>query len=61
MLKTGTVSDLQPGDMLLSEKAPVDDKFDYIYEIGLTGFKMHAIGDSNPTGGTGTWQQPDSK
>lgn len=54
MLKAGNVSDLQPGDMLLSEKAPVDDKFDYLYEIGLTGFKSHLVGDSD-THATGTW------
>jgi hypothetical protein len=61
MLKTGNVSDLQPNDRVLAEKAPVDDKYDYLYEIGLTGYTMHAIGDSNPTDGTGSWQQPNSK
>ena len=54
MLKTGTVSDLQANEMVLTEKAPVDDKFDYIYEIGLTALRCMAIGDRrvNPTGGT---------
>jgi hypothetical protein len=61
MLKTGNVSDLQPNEMVLSEKAPVDDKYDNIFEIGLTSFKMPPISDSNPTNGTGTRQQPDGK
>jgi RNA polymerase sigma factor (sigma-70 family) len=63
MLKTGNVGDLQPNEMVLAEKAPVDDKYDYIYEIGLTGYKTHLVGDSD-THATGTWdpwQQPDSK
>ena len=57
MLKTGNVSDLQPGDMLLAENAPVDDKYDYIYEIGLTGYKSHSVQDNNAYS-TSTWAPP---
>jgi hypothetical protein len=63
MLTTGNVSDLQPGDMLLSEKAPVDDKYDYFFEIGLTGYKTHLVGttDIHAEATWSPWQPPDPK
>ncbi len=66
MLKTGNVSDLQTNDMVLAEKAPVDSKYDYIYEIGLTGAKSHPVSDSIRYGANSTetwapWQPPDTK
>ena len=57
MLRTGNVSDLQPGAMLLSEKTPVDDKYDFLFEIGLTGYKSYAVSD-NVTHTTSTWAPP---
>jgi RNA polymerase sigma factor (sigma-70 family) len=64
MLKTGNVSDLQSNEMVLAEKAPVDDKYDYICEIGLTSTRSHAVGDTSGIHGSITWppwQPPDSK
>ncbi len=64
MLKTGNVSDLQPNDMLLTEKAPVDDQYDVIFEIGLAGSKWHGIGQRTGPTGSSTWplwQPSDSK
>jgi gas vesicle protein len=64
MLKTGNVSDLQPNDMLVAEKAPVDDKYDVMIEIGLAGNKSHGIAERRGETGTGTWapwRPPDGK
>jgi RNA polymerase sigma factor (sigma-70 family) len=64
MLKTGNVSDLQPDDMLLAEKAPADDKYDVVFEIGLAGSKSHGIGERSGQTGTASWappQLPDAK
>jgi myosin heavy subunit len=64
MLKTGNVSDLQPSDMLVAEKAPVDDKYDVLFEIGLAGAKSHGIGERSGESGMSTWapwQPPDNK
>jgi RNA polymerase sigma factor (sigma-70 family) len=44
MLKTGNVSDLQPGEMVVGEKAPVDDQYDTLWQIGLTNFLWQGTG-----------------
>ena len=46
MLKTGNVGALQSNDMVLAEISPVDDQYDYIYEIGLTGAKSYPASNS---------------
>jgi len=63
MVKTGNVSDLQTNDMVLAEKAPVDDKYDFLYEIGLTGYKSRSVQEAAPfaTGTWGPWRPPDLK
>jgi len=54
IMQTGTVSDLQPNQAILAEKAPVDDQFDTLFQIGLTNFIMQGTG-GNRAHGTGSW------
>jgi RNA polymerase sigma factor (sigma-70 family) len=44
MLKAGNVSDLQPGELVVAEKAPVDDQYDTLWQIGLTNFQWQGTG-----------------
>jgi RNA polymerase sigma factor (sigma-70 family) len=55
MLNTGNVNDLQPGDMVVAEKAPVDDQYDTLWQIGLTNFQWHGTGKDNRAFGKGSW------
>lgn len=55
MLKTGNVNDLQPGELVIGEKAPVDDQYDTLWQIGLTNFVWRGTGNDNRSFGKGGW------
>lgn len=55
MLRSGNVSGLQPNDMLVGEKAPVDPDYDVLYQIGLTSSKSQGVGTRSGQHGTMTW------
>ena len=44
MLKTGNANDLPPGALVIGEKAPVDDQYDTLWQIGLTNFVWQGTG-----------------
>ena len=49
MLKTGNVSDMRLAEMVIAEKAPVDDQYDSLFRIGLNGFGSQGGGKNNRT------------
>lgn len=51
--KTGNVSDLQPGDKMIAEKAPVDDQHDTLFQIGLRTWSWQGIGANKDNNGSG--------
>ena len=55
MFKTGNVSDLQPNEMVIAEKAPVDDQYDTVFQIGLNGCKFQGVGKTAVVNGMSTW------
>jgi len=44
MIRTGTVGDLQPDEMIVAERAAVDDEYDELYYIGLYGRRSQGVG-----------------
>jgi len=44
MIRTGTVGDLQPDEMIVAEKAAVDDEYDELFQIGLLGRRSQGVG-----------------
>jgi RNA polymerase sigma factor (sigma-70 family) len=44
MLKTGNVNDLTAGALVIGEKAPVDDQYDTLWQIGMTNFVWQGTG-----------------
>ncbi|HEV2695390.1 MAG TPA: sigma-70 family RNA polymerase sigma factor, partial [Verrucomicrobiae bacterium] len=46
MLQTGSTNDLGPNQYIISEKSPVDDKFDSLIEIGLHNFFTYGTGQN---------------
>jgi RNA polymerase sigma factor (sigma-70 family) len=61
VLKTGNVSDLQPNDMVLAEKAPVDDQYDNLFQIGLNSRNSQGTGKNSGNTGMGTWSSGTSQ
>ncbi len=55
MTKTGTVDGLQPNDMVIAERSPVNNGRDTLFEIGLNGYQYQGIGSSAGEHGAGTW------
>jgi hypothetical protein len=55
MTKTGNVSGLQPDEMVITEKAPVDDQYDILYQIGVNGGREQGIGARSGQSGAMTW------
>lgn len=48
MIGSGNVGDLQPGQMLVSEKGAVDNEYDYIFQIGLNRRIAWGVGQNAP-------------
>jgi RNA polymerase sigma factor (sigma-70 family) len=55
MIKTGKMADLQPGEMVVGEKAPVDDDYDSLQQIGLNGRKSIGVGKHAGNNSGGSW------
>ncbi len=56
MLQTGT---LNPGEMAVGEKAPVDEKNDFMFKVGAKGMSYQNVAP-NGDGGTGvSWSTND--
>ena len=54
MIRTGTVGD--PDEMIVAEKAAVDDEYDALYQIGLNSRRSQGIGKKTGENGSGTWR-----
>lgn len=55
ILKTGTVSNLQPNEMVVAEKAPVDDDYDNLFQIGLNSRRSQGVGKNSGNTAMGSW------
>ena len=55
VIRTGNVSDLQPDEMIVAEKAAVDDEHDNLFEIGLNSQRSHGVGKNTGNTGSGRW------
>jgi RNA polymerase sigma factor (sigma-70 family) len=44
LLQAGNANDLPAGTPIVGEKAPVDDQYDTLFQIGLGGFTMQGVG-----------------
>ena len=53
IVKTGNVNDLHPGDVLIAEKAPVDEQNDTLFAIGLNTWSWHGVGTKSGQTGSG--------
>jgi hypothetical protein len=53
IVKTGNVNDLHPGDVLVAEKAPVDDQIDTLFTFGLHTWSWHGVGKNSGLTGSG--------
>jgi hypothetical protein len=51
VIVTGNVADLQPGQPVIAETAPVDDTYDTLFKIGLNSYTTKGIGLDTGTGG----------
>ena len=59
IVKTGTVNDLHPGDVLIAEKSPVDEQNDTLFEFGFGTWCWHGTGiNTDQKGSGGSWQSP---
>jgi len=54
-IRTGNVSDLQPDEMIVAEKAAVDDEHDNLFEIGLNSLRSQGVGKNTGNTGSGRW------
>ena len=55
VIRTGNVSDLQPDEMIVAEKAAVDDEHDNLFEIGLNSRRSHGVGKNAGNSSSGRW------
>jgi hypothetical protein len=55
MIGTGNVRDLQPLQMVIAEKAVVDDHYDSLFQIGLDGRKSQSFGPNGNVGESVAW------
>jgi RNA polymerase sigma factor (sigma-70 family) len=53
VMKTGSVNDLHPGDVLIAEKAPVDEQNDTLFAFGLNTWSWHGVGTNSGQTGSG--------
>ena len=44
MMQTGNISNLRPTQYVVREKAPVDDDYDHLIQVGLTGYLTAGVG-----------------
>ena len=59
IVKTGTVNNLQPRDVLITEKSPVDEQNDTLFQFGFGTWSWHGTGaNTNQNGSGGWWQGP---
>ena len=56
LLQTGKASDAASTEPLISEKAPVDDRFDTVFKISAEGFTMQGVGNWSNLGFTNKWR-----
>ena len=55
MIRTGAVGDLQPDEMIVAEKAAVDDEYDELFQIGLYGQRFQGVGKKTGENGASSW------
>jgi hypothetical protein len=55
MIGTGNARDLPPGQMIMAEKAPVDDGYDYLFQIGLNSRKTVGVGQNGHISESVAW------
>ncbi len=55
IVKTGSASDLQPGDRVIKERAPVDNDYDHLFEIGPNTRVAYGIGKQAGTASSTSW------
>ena len=56
MLKTGNAGDLQPDEMIVTERAAVDDDYDTLVQIGLNSRSSQSVGkNQGKSGSGGSW------
>jgi hypothetical protein len=53
MVKTGDLSNLQSGDMVMSEKSPVDEQYDTLFQIAPGSWSWQGIGRNKDQHGSG--------
>ena len=53
VMKTGNVNDFYPGDVLVAEKAPVDEENDTLFTFGLNTWSWHGVGTKSGQTGSG--------
>jgi hypothetical protein len=53
IVKSGNVNDLHLGDVLIAEKAPVDEQNDTLFAIGLSTWSWHGVGAKSGQTGSG--------
>jgi cell division protein FtsL len=46
MTVTGNVRDLQPGQLIVAERAAVDDEYDYLFQVGLNSQSSRGVGQN---------------
>ena len=55
MIRTGTAQDLQPDEMIVAEKAAVDDEYDALFLIGLNSRRSQGVGKKAGENGWGSF------
>ena len=53
IVKTGNVNDLHQGDVLVAEKAPVDEQNDTLFAFALNTWSWHGVGTNSGQTGSG--------
>jgi len=53
IVKTGNVNDLHQGDVLVAEKAPVDEQNDTLFAFALNTWSWHGVGTKSGQTGSG--------
>jgi len=55
MIRTGNAGCLQPDEMIVAEKAAVDDEYDILFQIGLYGSRFLGVGKKGGENGASTF------
>ncbi len=56
VMRTGNIGDLEADEMIIAEKAPVDDDYDQLFQIGLNSRRSHGVGKNAGSSGSGYWR-----